>query len=334
MTASPVRIEDEAFSDPRIELLGSLCGYNRFEALGRLAHLWRMCTRRGEYCVSPAIIAACLGDAGPAAIVTAELGEETPDGIRVKGTEGRIEWRQQYVQQPSSTKAAAGRARAQNAPRDARGRLLPRSAAPAGPADVQQDPSSTSSRSPAEPAALTLPPEEEIPPARAIPPSTEYGRTGLRRRLFGAMWQFSAAEYQAAKISGLDPHAKNCWSAMPAASSPEAKALLAIIDDLAPGDSPEEFDRAGEAIRNRVLVSLSEAKHKHGHLQFCTPMRMWNRESFAIAAALTPAQVEQTARLPARGSQSSRYGPPKVLRPHRDDDAPPPLPPAFAKPNP
>lgn len=91
MTA-PVRIEAEAFADPRIELLGAIAGYNRYEALGRLAHLWRFCTERNSYVVSDAVISATLGDRGVTAIVQAELGDRATDGIRVRGTAGRIEW--------------------------------------------------------------------------------------------------------------------------------------------------------------------------------------------------------------------------------------------------
>lgn len=90
--AASVRIEDEAFNDPRIELLGSLSGYNRFEALGRLAHLWRACTQRETYIIDDIWVISCLGDKGPEALVKAGLAERVADGLRVKGTEGRIEW--------------------------------------------------------------------------------------------------------------------------------------------------------------------------------------------------------------------------------------------------
>lgn len=87
-----VRIEEEAFSDPRLELLGSIAGYNRFEALGRMANLWRVCTNRCSYVLSEANVVACLGSKGVDAIIQADLGEREADGIRIKGTRGRIEW--------------------------------------------------------------------------------------------------------------------------------------------------------------------------------------------------------------------------------------------------
>lgn len=90
--AASVRIEDEAFSDARLELLGEIAGYNRFEALGRMAHLWRVCTQRQLHVVSDAIVNACLGPKGADALIASELGESAEGGIRVRGTIGRIEW--------------------------------------------------------------------------------------------------------------------------------------------------------------------------------------------------------------------------------------------------
>lgn len=89
MTA--VRIEPDAFGDPRIEYLGKLAGYSAYEALGRLAHLWRYCTQRQLYIAPHAVIEAIIG-APAETLVRAGLGEPTSDGVRVRGTEGRIEW--------------------------------------------------------------------------------------------------------------------------------------------------------------------------------------------------------------------------------------------------
>lgn len=90
--AAAVRVEKDAFSEPRIELLGTLAGYNRFEALGRLTHLWSVCTDRETNVVSEAIVAATIGPGGVEALIGAELGERVEDGIRVRGTAGRTEW--------------------------------------------------------------------------------------------------------------------------------------------------------------------------------------------------------------------------------------------------
>jgi hypothetical protein len=90
--AASVRIESEAFSDPRVELLGTLAGYNRYEALGRLAHLWMVCTHRESYELPEVNVLACMGERGVDALIGSGLGERTTAGVRVKGTHGRIEW--------------------------------------------------------------------------------------------------------------------------------------------------------------------------------------------------------------------------------------------------
>jgi hypothetical protein len=92
-SVAAVRIEEVAFSDVRVQALADLAGYaNAYEALGRLAHLWRHCTQRQAYVVSEPIVRACMGPNGVDALLGSELAERTAEGIRVKGTEGRIEW--------------------------------------------------------------------------------------------------------------------------------------------------------------------------------------------------------------------------------------------------
>lgn len=90
-----VRIEEEAFTDPRIELLAQRAGWNRYEALGRLAFVWRVCTQRETYYLDAVWVEACLGPGGVEHLVASGLGEKTERGIRIRGTEGRIEWLKQ-----------------------------------------------------------------------------------------------------------------------------------------------------------------------------------------------------------------------------------------------
>lgn len=90
--AASVRIEAVAFSDPRIELLGQIAGYNRFEAMGRLAHLWSACTERETDILPAAFIRGALGKNGVEALIESGLGEEKNGECRVRGCEGRINW--------------------------------------------------------------------------------------------------------------------------------------------------------------------------------------------------------------------------------------------------
>lgn len=90
--AAAVRIEAMAFADERIELLGDLAGYNRHEALGRLARLWSYCTDKETDIADEAIIRAHLGLRGVEALAGSGLGEQKPDGsIRLRGGK-RLFW--------------------------------------------------------------------------------------------------------------------------------------------------------------------------------------------------------------------------------------------------
>lgn len=118
--AAPVRIEASAFADPRIDLLGQLAGYSRFEALGRLAHLWSTCTERQLYVVPEAIIRATIGPAGVQHMLDADLAEPVDGGYRIRGLAGRIEW----LGELREKRARAGQARQKGASRDHMGRML------------------------------------------------------------------------------------------------------------------------------------------------------------------------------------------------------------------
>lgn len=89
--AASVRIEDVAFSDGRLEYLGQLLGTGRFDALGRMAFLWRQCTQEQSYDLPIGFVRAFVD---PVLLVECRLAETTDrEGwIRIKGTHGRIEW--------------------------------------------------------------------------------------------------------------------------------------------------------------------------------------------------------------------------------------------------
>lgn len=89
-----VNIEAVAFGDGRFKALGRLLGTTEYDALGRMAHVWRHCTDRQTATVRRSMVNA-LTDRGDLAdhIVAAELAEDASNGmIRVRGTGGRIEW--------------------------------------------------------------------------------------------------------------------------------------------------------------------------------------------------------------------------------------------------
>lgn len=87
--AASVRIEDEAFSDTRIERLGVLLDTSRYDALGRLAYLWRQCTAMGKDVLAEELVEHHVNIE---ALVQSGMAEKTDDGVRLKGARGRIEW--------------------------------------------------------------------------------------------------------------------------------------------------------------------------------------------------------------------------------------------------
>lgn len=91
--AVSVRIEDEAFSDERFDDLATMAGLvDGDHARGKMARLWRQCTLETRYVLPRATVLRVLGDRGVEALVSARLGEEVGDGIRIRGTRGRVEW--------------------------------------------------------------------------------------------------------------------------------------------------------------------------------------------------------------------------------------------------
>ncbi len=87
--AASVRIEDEAFSDARYDHLAKLLGVSKFDALGRMAFIWRQCTQEQTHSLEASLVAVFVD---PNLLIECRLAEENNGLIRIKGTEGRIEW--------------------------------------------------------------------------------------------------------------------------------------------------------------------------------------------------------------------------------------------------
>jgi hypothetical protein len=91
--AASVRMEDEAFSDIRYDVLANVCQLaDSDHARGKMAALWRQCTALGSYVLSEPTVRAVLGANAVAGLIESELGERVDGGIRIRGTRGRIEW--------------------------------------------------------------------------------------------------------------------------------------------------------------------------------------------------------------------------------------------------
>jgi len=91
--AASVRIEDEAFSDRRYDVLARLLNLPDADcARGKMAAVWRQCTQQQKHILGIEIVRTILGNDGPDAIIKSDLGEQVDAGIRIRGTKGRIEW--------------------------------------------------------------------------------------------------------------------------------------------------------------------------------------------------------------------------------------------------
>ena len=189
--AASVRIEDEAFSDIRYDVLASACHLaDADHARGKMLNLWRQCTAQARHVLPRSMIVAVLGQDGPVGIVEAGLGEEHPEGIRIKGTEGRIEW----LTKLRENAAKGGAAKAAK-------RL------PFGSPDGSQAP------------AITLPPPcpptptpTPTPTLKLVPsgPAPEAGTKARDRRApehsLPANWNTDAAHALLAQERGVDLH--------------------------------------------------------------------------------------------------------------------------------
>ncbi len=109
-------IESTVWGDPRYERLASLLGVHKYEAIGRMAHIWAWATEIEQDVVTDGDLAILLGketEIAVRALVESRLGEVVDGGVRVKGCTGRIEW----LGKMREGKRKGGRERAKTAKR-------------------------------------------------------------------------------------------------------------------------------------------------------------------------------------------------------------------------
>lgn len=95
-----ISVEQKALTDPRFDLLAGLMKSNRYDALGRMLLVWHECQEQSSYCLPERLVGAIFANRdGASWLVESHLAEwsrkakKGVEGIlRIKGTEGRIEW--------------------------------------------------------------------------------------------------------------------------------------------------------------------------------------------------------------------------------------------------
>lgn len=138
------------------------------------------------------------------------------------------------------------------------------------------------------------------PGAGAVVEVERLSREDARRQLFGSAWSFAAAELRELEIEGLKGARPGAWGGLPSASSDEAKALFARIDELTVSG---DWVGAEHVIRNRVRVAAARARMDKS-TAFFVPAWMWDAEHFAKWKDMDPTAVAQLQR-----GQQSRQGP-------------------------
>lgn len=281
--AANVTIHHSAFSDRRIAYLGELAGYSTMEALGRLAALWSRCTELQTDRPGIPEIRACIGPRGDQLLIECGLGEIEGGEVRVRGCTGRTEWYGE-VGPGAPRQTAGGKARASNAQRDAKGRLLPssnvRDAGPmlggAGPATVQQP----SNRPASDPESGSEPESRKIHTrARERHPDTG--------RIARLAWDHGAkvrGELMQAKVPGIPP-----WPLMHDAEHPGWIALLDRVGELLVAETAAQ----AEAVAiNRVNVAAAKAR-LDAEGQWFASTSLFTRNSFEHWARQDPEQFNR-----------------------------------------
>lgn len=296
--SAPVRIESEAWDDLRFRTLARILGLaDADHALIKVARLWswqaeHYTPESPTYVVDADTIDSALERAGGAdAMVRARLAEAAPDGFRVCGARGRIEWLWQRRQNAKAGGEATKRKRDNKEVPGAEPRGKPAGSPPAEP-----------NASP--PVPVPVPEDQKLTPARdPSVPSVPPGESAWHRRLrwWGAMLEADAR----IRAAGVEPNAPS----LPRTCAGENEKNMNRCEQqlLAEGRTPAEVDAA---MRHIVHVAEAEAlAPHHRHRRWFKPALIWDpvRATRAVDTSLKEAGTL----------------PPQKPRPQRGDPLPP-----------
>lgn len=288
-----VRIDSTAWSDLRFVTLARLMRYaDSDHALAKCSRLWSWQTENytpesPTYVVDEDTIESALGHGGAQALVRSRLAETTPDGFRVKGSKGRIEW----LHQRRIASSKGGEAKKRNLQNKDKPSGTSPGISAGGP---EQLPTQEPEQSPLTP---TLDLKDHSLP-RAIPPtavpSTNHQESAWerKRRWWDAMLKADAR----IKASGIEPNAPPLPSGF---AGENEKNLHACERQLV--DAGYTSDQVNSKMLHIVLVAEAEAM-REGNRNWFKPAMIWDPKR-ANRAVDTTLEEARSKRDPPRTSQ-------------------------------
>ena len=286
-----VRIDANAFADERFELLGELAGYNRHEALGRVARLWSYCTDKETDLVEETIVRAYLGASGVDAICGAGLAEREGGMVRIRGGE-RLFWlRDKRKAGSSGGKARASKSKQQPS-KDEAGAKHPPSREQA---EAKQDASTPQANgkqtaSESNPLALALanastkqPPQSPPGGDRAPPGIAGEGALSRTKRKLLNRWRDEAW-----RLWELQDELRRESIAGARKLRPTAEALLRVADRLEAGNSPEDCERV-------LRVCAAQAKRDATAADWFNGETNWRPKAFGIKLGMADTVLGSSA---------------------------------------
>lgn len=302
-----VNVDDVAFMDRRFKLLGGRLAITWQEALGRCLPVWALAYAKRTAILPAGDIDALAERPGfAAALADVDLAAEDEGGLYLRGVADRIDFL--LIQDAKRAKARQAKLDAHGVPsprRPSRGTRAKPEDIPAGPSrgtlpeegpyspDLDLDPAPDLDQEELSPACAIPAPEPVPPPAPEpiLPASQE--RADRRRALIASAWQLGGEAFRRIQAKGIDSTVPSMWRGLPSADNTAMVNLRAIADSLLIGERPN-YDEASATIARRIAVAEAEAEVKRT-VEYMTPARMWRRESFDIAAGMTPDQVRRKA---------------------------------------
>lgn len=293
-----VNVKTKALSDNRFATVARICGLaDADHARGKMLHLWEQCTQEQTYTLTDDDVVSVLGERAVEALVRARLGEAVAGGVRIRGTEGRIEW----LGERHVLATTAGKVRAKTAVRGPDGRMLPGSpsrldqpdqpATPAEPASVldqppaESSPTATATASSLSDHTHSGEPEEVRPVAKA--PARPDRLMALTEHALRARWDAETKLHRELKVATPPP-------ANVATAAVEADARKAVQGwMLEAPDGEEPAVTVGLRLDHLIAVRSAVARDRRD-LKFWAPSTFWNADGIAKDLRQTPAQAVES----------------------------------------